>query len=386
MGFSLEDLKNIKKPEINDQQKKLVKIGIIAVGVIIALILIMTIVKAIVGTKISNEQLENVMVRAARLYVKDNPDKLTDDIFGEDSISISNLVAGGYMKEITKYKGKDTNCKGSVTVFKNADYYSYSPKLTCGADYTYKTLSDTIIDDKNIVTAGNGLYYNEVSNYYVFRGEYVNNYLTFAGQTWRILRVDEDGNIRLLQANGTQYIKWDDRYNSEINLRNGINYFEGTENSRIKDSILDYYNNEENFSSESKSVIIPKEFCVGSRSDTSNDRTGATECMTKSELMGAGLPYVSELLEISIDTNCSTVKSNACSNYNYIDVMNGQFWTGTPYSGDTYQVYYTNQGKFYKSFARELENMNIVITINGDINYTSGSGTENDPYVVKAIG
>jgi len=386
MGFSLENLKNIKKPEISDQQKGLIKIGIIVVAAIIALILIITIIKAIVGTKISNTQLENVMVRAAKNYVEDNPDKLTDDIYGEDSISISTLVTGGYMKEITKYKGKDTNCKGSVTVFKNADHYSYSPKLTCGDDYTYKTLSDAIIDDKNIVTTGNGLYYNEIGNYYVFRGEYVDNYLSFAGQTWRILRVDEDGNIRLLQAKGTQYIKWDDRYNSDINLLNGINYFEGTENSRIKDSILDYYNNEENFSSENKSVIVPKEFCVGSRNDTSTDRTGATECMTKSELMGAGLPYISELLEVSIDVNCLATKSNSCSNYNFLEEMDAQFWTGTPYSGDTYEVYYINQGKFYKLFARELQNMNIEITINGNINYTSGAGTSNDPYVVKTIG
>lgn len=386
MGFSLEDLKNIKKPEISNQQKSLIKIGIIIVAAIIALILIMTIVKAIVGTKISNEQLENVMIRAAKSYVKDNPDKLTDDIFGEDSLSISTLVTGGYMKEITKYKGKDTNCSGSVTVFKNADHYSYSPKLTCGDDYSYKILSDTIIDDKNIVTAGNGLYYNEISNYYLFRGEYVNNYLTFAGQTWRILRVDEDGNIRLLQVKGTQYINWDDRYNINSNMKDGINYFEGTENSRIKDSILDYYNNEKNFSSESKSVIIPKQFCVGSRTDDSTDRTGTTECMTKSELMGAGLPYVSELLEVSIDVNCLTVKSYACSNYNYIQGMKTEFWTGTPYAGDYYQVYYSTQGRFYKTAAREIQNMNIVITIDGNINYTSGSGTVDDPYVVKTIG
>ncbi len=386
MGFSLEDLKNIKKPEINNQQKSLIKIALIAVAAIIALILIITLVKAIVGTKISNAQLENVMVRAAKNYIEDNPDKLTDDIYGEDSISISTLVAGEYMKEITKYKGKDTNCNGSVTVFKNADHYSYSPKLTCGDDYTYQTLSDTIIDDENIVTTGNGLYYNETGNYYVFRGEYVDNYLTFAGQTWRILRVDEDGNIRLLQASGTQYIKWDDRYNSDSNMRDGINYFEGTENSRIKDSILDYYNDEENFSSESKSVIIPKEYCVGSRTEDSTDRTGASECMTKSELMGAGLPYVSELLEISLDVNCLSIKSKACSNYNYLDAMNTQFWTGTPYSGDSHQVYYSDQGKFYKTSARELKTMNIQITINGNINYASGTGKVNDPYVVKTVG
>lgn len=385
MKFSLEDLKNIKMPEVSDQQKGLIKIVLIVLGAIIALILLTTIIKAIIGIKISNSQLENVMVRAAKEYVADNPKKITDDIYGETSISISTLVSGEYMKEITKYKGKDTNCNGSVTVFKNADYYSYSPKLKCGSDYSYKTLSDSITDDDNIVTAGNGLYYNAVENYYVFRGEYVNNYLTFAGQTWRILRVDADGNIRLLQENSENFIIWDDRYNSEVQTQNGINYFEGTENSRIKDTILDYYNNSENFAKSDKSIIIPKEYCVGSRDSLSIDRNGISECTVKSELMGAGLPYISELLEISLDVNCLNLSSAACENYNYL-ARGDQFWTGTPSASNSYDVYYFARGFFRNQYARMNNSMKLEITINGNINYTSGKGTETDPYVAKVIG
>lgn len=386
MGFSLEDLKNIKKPEMNDQQKKLIKLGVIAIGIVLAIVIILIIVKAIVGTKINNSQLENIMIRAAKSYVADNPDKITDEIYGETKISISALVSSGYMKEITKYKGKDTNCNGSVTVFKNADYYSYNPKLTCGDDYSFKVLSDVITDSKNIVTEGNGLYFNEIGNYYVFRGEYVNNYLTFAGQTWRILRVDSDGNIRLLQQTGTKYISWDDRYNNDIRRNYGINYFEGTENSRIKDSILDYYNNKQNFSSDSKSIVIPKEYCVGGRSEESSDKTGIAECTTKSELMAVGLPYVSELMEVSIDINCLTSNSESCSNYNFLAKMNSQFWTATPNSKNTYEVFYASSGLIYRSRASQTNNMNIELTINGNINFTSGTGTSNDPYVVKTIG
>lgn len=386
MGFSLEDLKNMKKPEMNDQQRKLIKLGLTAIGIIFALIILLIIVKAVIGTKINNSQLENVMIRAAKSYVADNPDKITDDIYGETKISISALVSAGYMKEITKYKGKDTNCNGSVTVFKNADYYSYNPKLTCGNDYSYKVLSDVITDSKNVVTEGNGLYFNELENYYVFRGEYVDNYITYAGQTWRILRVDSDGNIRLLQQTGTQYIVWDDRYNNDRKRQYGMNYFEGTENSRIKDSILDYYNNEKNFSSDSKSIVIPKEYCVGARSEESTDKTGIAECTTKSELMAAGLPYASELMEVSIDINCLTSNSESCSNYNFLTAMNSQFWTATPYSGNTYEVFYVTSGMLYKTMASQVKNMNIELTINGNINYTSGKGTSNDPYIVKTIG
>lgn len=386
MNFSLKDLKNIKMPELGDQQKKMIKIGLIIVGIFFGLIIILSIIHAIVGTKISNSQLENVMLRAAKSYVADNPNKITQEIYGETDISISDLVSGGYMKEITKYKGKDTNCKGSVMVFKNADHYSYSPKLTCGSDYTYKTLSSVITNKDNIVTTGNGLYYDAVGTYYVFRGEYVNNYVSFAGQTWRILRVDSDGNIRLLQDTGTRYITWDDRYNSIVNREYGINYFEGTENSRIKDSILDYYNNKNNFDDVSKSIIIPKQFCVGSRDETSTDRTGNSECTTKSTLMGAGLPYVSELLEVSIDVNCLNMSSEACINYNYLATGSYSFWTATPVSENSYGVYYFSDGQFFSANASKLGTLNIEITINGKVNYTSGKGTENSPYVVKTIG
>lgn len=386
MNFNINDLKdmknNLKKPEVTPQTKNLIKLGLIIGGIIIGIFILLFVVKLIIGTKVSNEQLENIMVRAAKKYVADNPDAITDEIFGETEITTSELIVGKYMKEMTKYKGKETTCGGSVIVFKNNDNYSYTAKLECD-DYEYLNLASKVTAEENLVQEGNGLYYDEINNTYTFRGEYVDNFVKYAGQMWRILKVDADSNIRMLQVEGIRNIQWDNRYNINKKGEIGINVYEGTENSRIKDVILDYYNNPENFSSANKSIIIPKEYCVGSRTVDSGDKSSTEECMTKSELMGLGGPNVSELMEISLDVNCTTPTSDACKNYNFINYFRHPFWTLTPVAEDTFSVYVDSLGTMMKAKAFNFKTVNVVVTIDGNIKYKSGTGTESDPYIIQ---
>ena len=185
MGLNLDSIKNMQKPEFNDGQKKLIKIGVIAIVALVAVILVVVIFSAVVGSKVSDQQLQNIMIKAAKQYIEDNPDKMPDEIFGVHEITLSNLVTGGYMKEITKLKGKDTSCTGSVFTYFNNGNYSYSAKLkNCDSEDASVTLADKIKEEDNIVEQGNGLYYYPERNVYVYRGEYVDNYINFAGQLW----------------------------------------------------------------------------------------------------------------------------------------------------------------------------------------------------------
>ena len=61
-----------------------------------------------------------------------------------------------------------------------------------------KLLSDKIIKDHEIVTSGSGLYQDENQEMYYFRGEEVGNYLSYSGQLWRIMKIEEDGSIVLI--------------------------------------------------------------------------------------------------------------------------------------------------------------------------------------------
>ncbi len=63
------------------------------------------------------------------------------------------------------------------------------------------------------ITKGSGLYktaddYGGTS--YIFRGQVENNYVHFANQDWRILRVNGDGTIRLIKNNSTNSSKYND--------------------------------------------------------------------------------------------------------------------------------------------------------------------------------
>lgn len=388
MGLNLDSIKNMQKPELNDGQKQLMKMGTIAIIVLVAIILIFVVISAVIGSKVSDKQLENIMIKAAKQYIEDHPEKLPDEIFGVHEITLSNLVTGGYMKEITKLKGKDTSCSGSVFTYFNNGNYSYSVKLkNCDSKDESSTLAEKITSDENIVEQGSGLYYYPERGEYVYRGEYVDNYIKFANQVWRIMRVDANGNVRLLQNQTGLLVQWDNRYNVDKKANLGINYFEGTESSRIKDAIIDYYNNEENFTGLDKSVMIPTEFCVGARADVDYDKTGVIECTTKSELMGIGGPNVSELLEISLDVNCNSTLSQSCANYNYLTHLKTLgFWTVTPTSANSYQAYSVNTGLISASNASVVKKVSVVAVINGNIKYKKGTGTETDPYEIEIVG
>ena len=82
-----------------------------------------------------------------------------------------------------------------------------------------KTLSQLILDSNQVITKAptlttssnnttdaSGLYKSTDTNTgdptYYFRGNVENNYVSFAGQTWRIVRINEDGTIRIIMQDG----------------------------------------------------------------------------------------------------------------------------------------------------------------------------------------
>ena len=103
----------------------------------------------------------------------------------------------------------------TVNVYANAEIVS-SPAAN--------TLSQTILANNRLITAeptlttssnnsddASGLYRSTATNTgeptYYFRGEVENNYVSFAGFTWRIIRINEDGTVRLIMDEGVNQNK-----------------------------------------------------------------------------------------------------------------------------------------------------------------------------------
>lgn len=364
----------------SNSQKKLMKIFGIFIGVAIILIILISIIKGISGNRVSYQQLENIMVRAAERYVADEPSVIENDIYGTIDISVETLTKKGYMKQLVKYVGKDVSCKADVSVYKNLDYYDYIPKLNCGKEYNVVSLNNKITNDNNIVTTSSGLY--KETNGYVYRGEYVDNYATFSGKTWRIISIDNEGNIKLIQTEQDKYSVWDNRYNSDYGYTSGLNEFEGIEASRLKDSILSVYNDGVTINKEAKGLIVPREYCVGKRTKGDTSKDGSTECAKTSELMGASVLTVAEYLNASLDGGCISISSNECSNYNYLAKMKSSFWTVTAQQENTGYAYFINS-KVQIAQASSSYNVKLVVTVNGNVNYISGNGTSDAPYIIE---
>ncbi len=376
----MESLKSLFN-NLSDTSKSLIKI---MVGVICALVLMFIVVLILriarAGRGISSfEKLETAMEKAAIKYYKNNKEELPEN--GEESVvEVSTLISEEYMKELEKYVGKETSCEGSVYAIKNNTYYSYIPYLDCQDKYTTKMLSDAIIADNDVVDEGSGLYTGDDSSY-IFRGEFVNNYLIFAEKTWRIISVNGDGTIKILLTDPTKKYKngkWDDRYNIDKGNNAGINDFTV---SRIREKLNAIYNDDSIFSEDNKSLITPQDLCIGARDKDSEDFSGNEECSETLEGDYLGLLQVNEFLRASIDEDCSSTLDPSCSNYNYLANLGRNFWTITPVSEDTYHNYRISK---IPTIIKTSSTSNILLTINlsSKTRLKEGTGTKSDPYVV----
>ena len=358
--------------------KKLFKYMFIAIGTFVGILLIIGIVKLIVGNKLSYQKIEDKMQKAAVAYLNDKDTELSLPTGNEViSIDVEDLVVNKNIKELSKYiKDKNVSCSGNVVVRKQNEEYLYIPYLDCGDAYKTTALKDYIIDKQGIVTEGDGLYY--LNNEYIYRGEYVNNYVSFAGQTWRILNIDADGNIKLLQDETKMRNYWDNRYNVDAKASVGINNYEL---SRINKALNDLY--DEIFSADDKKYITNKNLCVGRRFVGDTTKDGQTECAEILENQKIGLIQMDEYLIVSLDSNCKKIRDGACQNYNYLSKYSESWWSITPNAVDTSNVYEIYGGIANTSNASITKLVRASVYLNNDIIYVSGDGSKENPYVFK---
>lgn len=97
---------------------------------------------------------------------------------------------------------------------------------------------------------------------------------------YRILGIDKDGNIRLLDVNKHgKSTPWDDRFNIDKNTSAGINdYIANDINSRIKDAIDEIYTNPEIITNDIKPYFVTHSACIGKRAEDETSIDGSVEC------------------------------------------------------------------------------------------------------------
>lgn len=374
---------------------------LIILGVAIVAIIVIALIfrpkekdELVSGTKYG--ELENKLQDAAIRYINNHKKLLPTTTDNITKIKLSTLVGNNYIGKLVAVDNSNVKCDGYVEISKISEdesKYRYTPFVSCGNYYRTKTIGEYIVDleteeGKFERTTDSGLY--KMGDEYIFKGEEVKNVIKLDDHYYRIVKIDKDNQLELISVSSTNgsYV-WDDRYNIVTDEEDGINDFV---KSRLHDSLIKLYENSdpENeevfFSSEEKNYIVQHDFCIGKRSSTDSGIHAETECKETMPLY-VGLVNVHEYARASLDSNCKTIFDKSCVNYNYFKSLgradNYSYLTLTGVADNNYQVFKIKYAEIVGTAASNSNQLHPVIYINSRTIYASGSGTFEDPYIVR---
>ncbi len=271
-----------------------------------------------------------------------------------------------------------------------------------------KIFADAILNDNNLITAAptltnssnntsdaSGLYKSTDTNTgdatYYFRGAVENNYVSFAGFTWRIVRINEDGTIRIVMQdciNDNAYVV----FNSNSNDYKYMYYT----NSEAKTVLENWY--QTNIGSKSdliNNVASGNYYCEQAKVKTLPDSSSGNATMTtnesyipnfKCEMDGNNKGIINASVGLlTYDELVYAGNYYLQTNTNYYLYNGKYFWTMSPagFSG-VYSIVWdvTSVGALTTSFVYGSAALRPVLNLKADTLVT-GIGTSANPYVIE---
>lgn len=345
-------------------------------GGIVVVIILLIIINACSNSSGSYDKIEQKMVNAAKNYYASHEKNLPKEENGAVKVTINTLIESELLKEVKDPKNKDQVCSGYVEVTKVGKEYSYAPFLVCKGNYEPKYLTDIVKESKQD-EYGNGVY--EMGGEYVYRGDDVKNYVSFNNQLWRIVKVDSEGDIKLVLSKYTEdTYPWDDSYNSDKGDSSGIttDYL----HTNIRKVLSNYYNS--NLVKDAKAKVVSKNLCIGKYLIT-DEFSSEKECSVIKENEKIGLLTANDYHLASLDSNCVTLKSKECANRNYLaDSSYFNTWLLSAASENTYKAYSISK-TISEMYASTSKKINPTIYLSKKVVVLNGNGTETTPYVIK---
>ena len=213
---------------------------------------------------------------------------------------------------------------------------------------------------------------------YYFRGNVENNYVSFAGLTWRIIRINADGTVRLILNSTTDTLS---------TYHDSTDGYEDLEETDIYASLNQYYTNH---LSNYESYIANTRFCKesGRTGDTYNAYTRiitnqipTLHCLGEQYISRIGLITADEVIYAG-----GLYDTENTSYYLYQEEIENYWWTSSLASvdGDVfYPFVVSDEGALENETSGSLyRGVRPVISLNRNVT-VSGSGTSDDPYTVN---
>ena len=255
----------------------------------------------------------------------------------------------------------------------------------------------TLTTSSNNTNDASGLYKSIATNTgkptYYFRGNVTNNYVKFAGQTWRIVRVNEDGTIRIVMQDG---INNNAKYAFNSNSNN-YTYMYYT-NSQAKTQLESWY--QTNIGSKAdlaKNVASGAYYCEQAKVKYTDGYTSGNATMTtynkytpdfkcSSDANGKGQVNASVgLLSYDEVVYAGGYYEQSNNNY-YLYNPSIYWWTMSPVgfsNSYSYAWYIRSAGATSNGNVTGIASLRPVLILSTDTKISSGDGTKDSPFVVE---
>ena len=263
---------------------------------------------------------------------------------------------------------------------------------------TVITAEPTLTTSSNNTSDASGLYKSTATNTgkatYYFRGNVENNYVSFAGQTWRIVRVNEDGTIRIVMQDGI---------NSNANIAFNSNYnnyrYMYYTNSQAKLTLESWY--QTNIGSKkdlASSVASGNYYCEQAKAKYNDSWTSgssatmntynkyAPDFKCSSDGNGKGVVNASVgLLSYDEVVYAGGYRRQSNSNY-YLNNSSIAWWTMSPagfLSSNSYVWDVSPEGDIGNRYVGNVGRLRLVINLTANTQIFDGDGTKDSPFVVE---
>ena len=397
------------------------------------------------------------------LLTNQNETKTTQNDMLAYTCTTCDTMPSSFPQKGDGYNGLSVTCTNGATATWNnntwdIDFTNLVTPTSCTIDFEYNPTylyEQILADNPNVSTRssfssafttsnnGNTIYsatgQGGATTYY-FAGNVTNNYVYFAGKYWRIVRINEDGSVRLIYAgssvtdtagfSSTNQSYSNNLYNPEYV---GYKYTEGNQhgldvNSAIKTHLDEWYTSNLNGSSTvdesgnkydkyiSRTAIYCNDRTAGSGTWYSGEiyygaytrlNTNKAPTFTCSELndrfttsvaTGNGQLYNSSGVESPIGTITADEVSyagglwgtNNTSYYIYQNASSGasSWWTMTPehclYDNiSVYTIGGNGSGRLVNTDVGSARGVRPVVSLKSCVQWSEGNGTSATPYKVR---